>query len=130
MDGAVEEMLRYEPPILFLSRVVLEDTELAGAELGAGEMIHLALSSANRDAAEFDEPESFDITRRRNRHLSFGFGHHFCLGASIARMEGRVAFSTLLDRFREIEWLGPKPQWATATALRTLETFPIQLTPA
>ena len=130
LESAVEEILRYEPPIIFLSRIVLEDMKLAGIELLAGEMIHLALSSANRDADEFDQPERFDITRKRNRHLSFGFGNHFCLGASVARMEGRVAFGTLLDRFRDIELLGPKPRWATATALRTLESFPLRLTPA
>jgi cytochrome P450 PksS len=130
LDRAVEEMLRYEPPIIFLSRIVLEDMKLGGVELLAGEMIHVALSSANRVADEFDEPDRFDITRKRNRQLSFGFGHHFCLGASVARMEGRVAFQTLLDRFREIERIGPKPAWATATALRTLESFPLRLTPA
>ena len=127
IDGAVEEILRYEPPIIFLSRIVLEDMKLGGVELPAGEMIHVALSSANRDADEFDEPDRFDITRARGRHLSFGFGNHFCIGASIARMEARVAFETLLDRFSEIEVLGPTPRWATDMALRTLESFPLRL---
>lgn len=130
LDRTVEEALRYEPPIIFLSRTVLEDVKLANAELLAGEMIHLSISSANRDADAFDAPNRFDITRERSRHLSFGFGDHFCLGASVARMEARVAFTTLLDHFREIEFAGPTPRWATATALRTLESFPLRLTPA
>ena len=130
LERAVEEVLRYEPPIIFLSRTVLEDVKLAGAELLAGEMIHLSISSANRDADAFEAPNRFDITRERSRHMSFGFGDHFCVGASVARMEGRVAFATLLTRFREIEFVGPTPRWATATALRTLESFPLRLTPA
>ena len=124
IDGAVEESLRYEPPILFLSRIVLEDMKLADLELREGELIHVSLSAANRDADAFPEPGRFDVRRSPGRHLSFGFGHHFCLGASIARMEARVAFETLLERFREIELVGPTPRWATDTALRSLECFP------
>ena len=87
-------------------------------------------TSANRDPAAFSQPDRFDVGRFPNEHLSFGFGDHFCVGASVARMEGRVAFATLLTRFREIEFVGPTPRWATATALRTLESFPLRLTPA
>ena len=92
--------------------------------------MHVSLSSANRDPRRFHDPDRFDITRGDNRHLSFGFGAHFCLGASIARMEGRVAFETLLDRFVSIEWDGADPRWAGDTALRTLEAFPVRLRPA
>jgi len=124
---AVEEMLRYEPPIIFVSRVVLEDLELGGVELPAGHLIHLGLASANRDAEVFEDPDVFEVGRRENRHLSFGFGAHFCLGASIARMEGQVAFATLLDRFSGIEFSGDaKPVFAEDTALRTLEEFPVR----
>ena len=130
LDPTVEEVLRYEPPIIFLTRTVLEDMKLADIELLAGELVHLSISSANRDADAFESPHRFDITRARNRNVSFGFGDHFCLGASVARMEARVAFDTLLDRFRTIEFVGPKPRWATATALRTLESFPVRLTPS
>jgi cytochrome P450 len=127
LDGAVEEMLRFEPPILFLSRVVQRDCELGGVEVGAGSLVHVSLSSANRDPERFTEPDRFDVTRSDNRHMSFGFGAHFCLGASIARMEGRVAFETLLRRFGAIDWDGPDPRWAGDTALRTLEAFPVRL---
>jgi cytochrome P450 PksS len=93
----------------------------------AGELLQLSLASANRDAARFPEPNRFDVARADNRHVSFGFGMHFCMGASIARMEGCVAFEELLGRFARIELAGETPRWATATALRTLESFPVRL---
>ena len=127
LPRAVEEMLRYEPPILFVSRVALADVELAGVRVQKGDLIHLGLASANRDPEAFEEPDRFDVGRAENRHLTFGWGMHFCLGASIARMEGRVAFETLLRRFPAIELAGPPPPWASATALRTLERFPVRL---
>jgi cytochrome P450 len=127
LASAVEEMLRYEPPILFVSRVALADVELAGVALCRGELLHLGLASANRDPEHFADPDRFDVGRSENKHLTFGWGMHFCLGASIARMEGRVAFETLLRRFARIELVGPNPRWAAATALRTLERFPVRL---
>jgi cytochrome P450 len=127
IESAVEEMLRYEPPIIFLSRVVRRDCALAGVEFAAGSLMHVSLSSANRDPARFAEPDRFDVARPDNRHLSFGYGAHFCLGASIARMEGRVAFETLLATFDSIEWDGGEPHWADDTALRTLSAFPLRL---
>jgi cytochrome P450 len=130
LPRAVEEMLRYEPPILFVSRVSLADVELAGTSVRKGDLIHLGLASANRDPEAFDYPDRFDVGRALNRHLTFGWGMHFCLGASIARMEGLVAFETLLARFAAIELVGPPPPWAPATALRTLERFPVRLVPA
>jgi cytochrome P450 len=127
LDPAVEEMLRFEPPILYLSRVVREHGEWGGVRLEPGRLIMLGLASANRDPRHFPEPDRFDVGRLENRHLSFGYGAHFCLGASIARMEARVAFETLLDRFSSIEWAGDEPRWADDTALRTLEEFPVRL---
>ncbi len=130
IDAAVEEMLRYEPPIIFVSRVVRGARELGGVPLRDGDVIHLSIASANRDPARFSEPDRFDPRRADAGHLSFGFGGHFCLGASVARMEGRVAFETLLRRFRRIEWCGAEPSWAGDTALRTLERFPVRLVAA
>lgn len=127
VEGAVEEMLRYEPPIIYLSRVVHNSCELAGVEFEAGSVIHMSLSAANRDPKRYTDPDLFNITRTDNRHMSFGFGAHFCLGASIARMESRVAFETLLSRFSSIEWDGADPRWAGDTALRTLEAFPVHM---
>jgi len=130
LPSAVEEMLRYEPPILFLSRVALADVEIGGVSVRQGDLVHTNLASANRDPEHFADPDRFDVGRGENRHLTFGWGMHFCLGAHVARMEGRVAFETLLRRFRAIELVGPPPPWAPATALRTLERFPVRLTPA
>jgi cytochrome P450 len=125
---AVEEMLRYEPPIIFLSRIAQRDCEVAGVPLHEGELFHLGVASANRDPERYADPDRFDVGRADNKHLSFGWGMHFCMGASIARMEGQVAFETLLRRFGSIELVGPTPPWAPATALRTLERFPVRLT--
>jgi cytochrome P450 len=130
LPSAVEEMLRYEPPILFVSRVAQCDLDWAGVAVRKGDLVHLGLASANRDPEHFAEPDRFAVDRATARNLSFGWGMHFCLGASIARMEGRVAFETLLGRTKQIEWAGPPAVWAPATALRTLEAFPVRLTPA
>jgi cytochrome P450 len=126
IGSAVEEMLRYEPPIIFLSRVALEDVTTGGVAFAKGELLHLSLASANRDAEAFASPDRFDVARDENRHVTFGFGAHFCIGAAIARMEARVAFETLLGRFPRIELRG-ETRWASATALRTLEHFPVRL---
>ncbi len=130
LPNAVEEMLRYEPPILFLTRVALADVEQAGVQVRAGDLVHVDLASANRDPEIHPDPDRFDVGRRDTQHLSFGWGMHFCMGASIARMEARVAFTTLLASFASIELAGPRPAWAPATALRTLERFPLRLTPS
>jgi len=130
MNAAVEEILRYEPPILFLSRVALADAEIAGVAVREGDLIHVNLASANRDPAIYAAPDRFDVARAEARHLSFGWGQHFCMGANVARMEGRVALAALLRRFAKIELVGPRPDWAPATALRTLERFPLRLTAA
>src|SRR5262245_39167936 len=130
LPGAVEEMLRFEPPILYVSRVVRSDVEWAGVPVKKGDLVHLGLASANRDPERFADPDRFEVGRSAMRNLSFGWGMHFCLGASIARMEGCVAFETLLGRTAKIAWAGAPAAWAPATALRTLEAFPVELTPA
>jgi cytochrome P450 len=130
LPSAVEEMLRYEPPIVFTSRVALAPVDVAGIAIPAGALLQVALVAANRDPEAFPDPNRFDVARPDNPHLTFGFGAHFCLGASIARMEGRVAFETLLARFSRLEFAGEKPSWAPATALRSLEGFRVRLVPA
>ena len=129
LPGAVEEMLRFEPPILYVSRVARADLVWAGVPVRKGDLVHLGLASGNRDPEHWGHPDDFEVGRTAIRNLSFGWGMHFCLGASIARMEGRVAFETLFARTSKIEWAGPSPAWAPATALRTLEAFPVRLTP-
>jgi cytochrome P450 len=130
LAGAVEEMLRFEPPILFVSRVARADTEWAGVPVRRGDLVQLGLASANRDPEHWNHPDTFEGGRSVARNPSFGWGTHFCLGASIARMEGRVAFETRLGRTARIERTGAPPAWAPAPALRTLDAFPVRLTPA
>ena len=126
VPGAIEEMLRRDPPILFTSRIAREATEIAGIPVEADQLIMLNLTAANHDPLRFADPLRFDIDRRDNRHLSFGHGVHFCLGANLARLEAEVAFNTLLDRFSSIEETTPS-QWAAFTPLRGRERLDIQV---
>ena len=97
---ATEEFIRWVTPIHNMCRVATEDIEIGGVTVGAGEQVLLMYSSANRDPAQFADPESFDVTRDPNHHLAFGNGTHFCLGAALARLEIRVFFEEFSRRFR------------------------------
>jgi cholest-4-en-3-one 26-monooxygenase len=100
LEIATEELIRFVTPIHNMCRVATEDVELGGGTVRAGQQLVLMYSSANRDPAHFDEPERLDLTRYPNRHLAFGFGTHFCLGASLARLEIRVFLEELARRVR------------------------------
>lgn len=97
---ATEEFIRYVTPIHNMCRVAVEDCEIGGADVQAGQQLVLMYSSANRDPAHFTDPERLDVTRHPNNHLAFGFGTHFCLGAALARMEIRLFFEELVRRVR------------------------------
>ncbi len=99
IEGAVEEILRFQAPIQINNRKALKDTDLSGVPMKAGSQVHLMIGAANHDPAHFPDPERFDITRRPNRHLSFGLGVHICAGNSLARIEGKIAFGKLFARF-------------------------------
>jgi hypothetical protein len=120
LDGAIEEMLRYESPAQALPRRLTRDVELHGQKLSEGEQLFLLWGSANRDEREFEAADRFDVRRRIKRHLGFGQGIHFCLGKSLARLEARVAFEELLTHAPEYELAGPAPwlpsMWARAHA--------------
>jgi cytochrome P450 family 142 subfamily A polypeptide 1 len=103
VETAVEELLRWVSPIKNMSRTVTDDIELHGQQLRAGEQLMLFYPSANRDAAVFTDPDRLDVTRDPNPHLAFGFGPHFCLGASLARIELKVMFSELLQRLPDLQ---------------------------
>jgi cytochrome P450 len=126
--GAVEEMLRYDPPILFTSRIATEAIEIGGVSVAADQLVMLNLTAANHDPAHFPAPARFDTTRPEVRHLSFGHGVHFCLGASLARLEAEVAFTTLLDRYRTIEEVG-QSDWTSYTPLRGRQRLDLVMRP-
>jgi cytochrome P450 family 142 subfamily A polypeptide 1 len=98
LEVATEELIRFVTPIHNMCRVATEDVEIGGGTVRAGDQVVLMYSSANRDPAHFDRPEDLDLTRYPNRHLAFGFGTHFCLGASLARMEIRLFLEELVRR--------------------------------
>jgi cytochrome P450 len=112
LNDAIEETLRYEPPVILIPRVALEDFDLRGNAIRKGQIVQLSIASANRDESHFPDAERFDISRKPGRYLSFGFGPHGCLGAPLAKQETRIALETLfrrmpdlrLDESREIVW--------------------------
>ncbi len=106
IDTAVEEMLRFEPPVQATQRFVREDMDFHGTRLKRGDIVFVGIAGANRDPAEIPDPENFDIRREKVRQVSFGYGIHLCIGAHLARMEAKIALLTLLDRFDEIALVG------------------------
>lgn len=95
---AIEETLRWETPILFVARQATRDTEIGGVAVPAGRLVSAVIASANRDETHYTDPDRFDLDRRADDHLSFGFGRHFCLGHHLARLEARTALTVMLDR--------------------------------
>jgi hypothetical protein len=123
---AIEEMLRYESPVSRQPRLLKRDTGLNGFVLKAGQMAFQMLGAANRDPEQFDEPNTFDIARMPNRHIAFGHGIHFCIGAPLSRAEGEIVFSTILQRLPSIRLVEPEPQWDTSKAnSRVLRKLPV-----
>ncbi|MGH9034559.1 MAG: cytochrome P450 [Acidimicrobiia bacterium] len=125
---AVEEILRYDTPVQFVHRLVLEDTEVGGQALTEGDTVFSILAAANRDPARFPHPDRFDIGRTDNLHLAFAWGLHFCLGARLARMEGQLVFAGLRERFRGLELL-EEPVRRPGLAIRALDSLPVRFTP-
>jgi cytochrome P450 len=100
---AIEEVLRYLPPVWFLVRQTTTDVELAGQHIPAGQIALAWMASANRDPAQFANPDRFDIEREPNRHLGFGHGIHFCVGAPLARLEARIALPMMLEQLGDLQ---------------------------
>lgn len=124
---AVEEVLRFESPVARQPRLIRRDVELGGQTLRAGDIAFQMLGAANRDPAHFMDPDAFDIRRDPNRHIAFGLGPHFCIGAPLARAEGQIAFATLSARFPELE-LGEAPHWDLQKPnSRVLRELPVRL---
>ena len=128
VPGAVEELLRFDPPVQMTRRITLTDVELHGKQIPKGAFCVLHLASANRDRAFFgDDADRLDVTRPdADKHLAFGGGVHYCLGATLAKLEGAVAIGSLLRRFPVIEQAGDLA-WNGRINLRGLERFPVSL---
>jgi len=124
VPAAIEELIRFEPPAPHVARYVAEDVEYHGQTVPAGSAILLMVLSANRDERHFDEPDRFDIHRKATQHLSFGHGAHYCLGASLARMEARIALDEVLDRFPEWDVDLEHARRTPATTVRGWESMP------
>jgi len=122
---AVEELLRYDSPVQGTARVAHEPLTLDGRSIAAGQSVFLFLGAANRDPAVFPDPDRLDVTRPENRHLTFGHGAHFCLGAPLARLEGQIALGTLLRRMPELRLTADTAAWRDQFVLRGLQSLPV-----
>jgi cytochrome P450 len=130
ISSAVEEFLRYEAPSQMASRVAPEEMEIGGQTIGRGDVLNLLLGSGNRDREAFSDPDALDITRVNNRHLAFGMGMHYCLGAPLARLEGQVAIETLLRRFPKLRLSDDSaqtPEWRETISFRGLRSLWLSL---
>ena len=122
---AVEELLRYDGPVQRTARIPSEDVTIGGQTIGKGEMVMPFLGAADRDPAQFRDPDRLDITRADNRHIAFGMGIHFCLGAPLARMEGQIAINTLVQRLPKLGLATDRPEFRQSLTLRGLRTLPV-----
>jgi cytochrome P450 len=125
--SAVEELLRYDGPVQMVERIALEDVELGGVTIPRGRIVVLCLGAANRDPGVFREPERLDLARDPNHHVAFSGGHHFCLGASLARVEARIALGQLVRRFPELHAATDRLRWRPSFTIRGLQELPLAL---
>jgi cytochrome P450 family 142 subfamily A polypeptide 1 len=131
LPGAVEESLRWVSPIKNMARTATRDVEVHGSQIREGDKLLLLYPSANRDEDHFADPFTFDLARTPNDHVAFGFGSHFCLGASLARLELTVAFETILDRLPDLRLTGDaEPANRPANFVSGYESLPVAFTPA
>ena len=126
IPSAIEELLRYDSPVQWTARIPNADVEAGGRKIPSGSMVIAAIGAANRDPSHFPDPDRLDIARADNRHLSFGFGIHFCLGAPLARVESQIALGTLLRRMPDLALqTGATLDWRESSALRGLKRLPV-----
>jgi len=125
LRSAIEEMLRWDSPVQGTLRAVTEDVEIGAVTLRQGALVIAGIGAANRDPEVFAEPDRFDVARRDNRHLSFGFGAHFCLGAPLARLEAEIAFRALLEAFPKLALSGAPISHRPNPILRGLQALEV-----
>ena len=126
IPAAVEELLRFDSPVQATFRRVLTDCEVNGHPLKKRDNVVVLLGAANRDPDVFEDPDRLDVGRDKGSHLSFGAGVHHCLGAGLARLEGRIVLETLLERFSSMSLLGHRPRFRTGIVFRGLESLPVR----
>jgi cytochrome P450 len=126
LPNAVEEMLRYDPPVTQSGRLTLKDMEVGGCPIHAGQPFSPMLLAANHDPAANPDPHKFDITREAIQHTSFGGGRRYCLGAPLARLEARIALGTLVRRFPDLRLATDQPQWRNVPVFRGLLALPVR----
>ena len=124
--SAVEELLRFDGPVQRTARIPSEDVVIGGRTIAKGEMVMPFIGAADRDPAQFPDPDRLDITRGDNRHIAFGWGIHFCLGAPLARVEGQIAIGTLVKRLPELRLATEKPEFRQSLTLRGLSALPVR----
>jgi cytochrome P450 PksS len=130
IEPAVEELLRYASPVeIATERFALEDFSVGGTTIPKGGLILAVLASANHDESQFKEPDVLDLGREPNRHVSFGMGIHYCLGAPLARLEGQIALQTLVNRFPNLRLAKPAEslKWRTGMLMRGPKQLPVKL---
>jgi cytochrome P450 len=125
VERAVEELLRFDGPVAAVSRIAVEPIEIEGTRIAPGQVVYCLLNAANRDARQFAEPDRLDLERADNRHLAFGFGIHFCIGAPLARLEMRLLLETMLRRTRELVATGDGVEWSDSLVFRGIRRLPL-----
>jgi len=126
ITSAVEELLRYDGPVQRTARVASADATIGGRTIAKGDMVMPFIAAADRDPAQFPEPDRLDLSRSDNRHIAFGWGIHFCLGAPLARIEGQIAIDALVRRLPRLELATHDPEYRQSLTLRGLKTLPVK----
>jgi pimeloyl-[acyl-carrier protein] synthase len=129
IPSAVEELLRYESPSQHTARLAPQDTEIGGKRIQKRQAVIAVMGAANRDPDRFPDPDRLDIRRQDNRHVAFGFGAHFCFGAPLARIEGQIAFATILQRLPNLQMKPGPITWRENLGLRGLVALPVSFDP-
>lgn len=129
MPSAVEELLRFESPIQHTARVAHDDVTLGAKQIRRGQSVIAVIAAANRDPERFPDPDTLDLKRADNRHLAFGWAAHYCFGAPLARIEGQIAFATLLRRLKNLELASDEIVWHDNLGLRGLEALAVRFDP-
>jgi hypothetical protein len=127
LPSAIEETMRYDNPVQITYRSALKDAAIHGKTIHAGDLVNTIIGSANRDDSHYTDPDCFDILRSEGRHLGFGLGIHFCIGAPLVRLEAEVAFETILRRFPTLSLATDDLQWQEHPIFRGVKSLPVTL---